>query len=346
VQQQRGTSPGEVAAGESPVAESNADAAAVHAVGNQLGFGGAMRGAWQAVSAPLALQRCPKHGDPTKKKIQLYEDRIKDLDAIDADTASTFSELAASHAERTAIDHWLAVLRGGSGSQTGSISGEAGDLPKCNCTTYVADVLEWTFNKVGRSKDWKKVYKKALALNPKGMSGLNGMELQQALMDVLGWKAIFFARDPEYKHYRKRKRDASNNPVYVNGVLQWEPLKEMEERYPTVKKKHKYYGLKVSHSVINYHPEEKIDDGWTPEASTTTKDVTELRKLETIPIGVLTARGALHMALIVYGVVYEVHWDATSSDIDLYQSKALENWGWEGGLIVAPADDVDAAFGK
>ncbi|MEZ4401414.1 MAG: hypothetical protein R3B06_15420 [Kofleriaceae bacterium] len=62
------------------------------------------------------------------------------------------------------------------------------------------------------------------------------------------------------------------------------------------------------------------------------------------PFGVLTARGARHMAIIVSGVVYAVHWDAGASAARLYAATPLEAWGWDSGAIVAPAADVDKAF--
>lgn len=51
------------------------------------------------------------------------------------------------------------------------------------------------------------------------------------------------------------------------------------------------------------------------------------------------------MALLVRGVVFEVHWDETASSMNLYQQTPLEDWWWDSGVIVAPSEDVDKAFG-
>jgi hypothetical protein len=191
-------------------------------------------------------------------------------------------------------------------------------LPRCDCTTYVVDILKETFTAMGKSADWKRVEAKALANNNSTQTGMNGIPIQQALESELGWKGVFWAPDPTFK-YKKGNGSDDTEHGYA---------------YHTAKQG-KYYKVTVDQTVVNFAPE---------VGSTTAKDTTGLEKLKKIPFGVLTARGARHMALIVKGIVYEVHWNETSAKATLYGATPLEDWGWDSGAIVAPADDVTAAF--
>ena len=56
--------------------------------------------------------------------------------------------------------------------------------------------------------------------------------------------------------------------------------------------------------------------------------------------------GGDHMALLIHGVVYEVHWDEESTSLELYEAKDLEDYGWHTGAVVVPADEFNKAFGK
>lgn len=321
-------------------AEAHADAAAIDVVARRSGVGGRLaEGSRRVVGSPLSLQRCKSDKD---KKIKAYEDRL-DVLTKTKDAKGSFGEVGAAIGESTAIEHWLGVLKTGKGGQTGTESGETG-LPRCNCTTYVVDVLAATFTALGRSSDWDKVKKKALALNDKGETGFNGIPLQRALESELGWKGVFWAPDPSYDHYRRRKRNADGSPMLdAAGQQMWKEDWEHKTSWKGVQKTGQYYKVDIAHSVINYAPEPgtAVD---APVASKTKKDTTQLEKLETIPFAVLTARGGLHMALLIHGVVYEVHWDQSSSSANLYAATPLEDWGWDSGVIVAPAEDVDKAF--
>lgn len=324
-------------------AEADADAAAAAVAAGRLGLAATALGtARRAVRAPLSLQRC-RSKSPEQREIESKEARLAELEKT-AEAKRSFGEVGAALGESRATEHWLSVLKTGKGPRTGSESGEA-DLPKCNCTTYVVDMLEQTFTAMGRQKDWEKVREKALDYNAKGETGMNGIPIQRALEDVLGWKGIFWAPDPDYQHYMKKKRDTAGTVVTDDaGKPVWIPDWEHKSAWKKVKKKKTYYDVKVAHSVVNYAPEPGTYED-APEPSTTTKDTSQLDKLKKIPFGVLTARGARHMALLIYGVVYEIHWDQTSNSASLYQATPLEDWGWDSGVVVAPAEDVAKAFG-
>jgi hypothetical protein len=171
-------------------------------------------------------------------------------------------------------------------------SGESTDtgLVQCSCTSYVRDVLARTFAAQGKSDAWKKIVKTALSLNSdKSDKGLNGIELQRALISEVGWKAIFWARDPGYKHYQRRKRSGGSLVTDDAGNYIWQHDSEPQDRAPKATRKNdpQYYKMPVSAAVLDYHPE-KADpplgnEQWTPVDSTTTKDTTSLDKLRKIP---------------------------------------------------------------
>lgn len=170
-------------------------------------------------------------------------------------------------------------------------------------------------------------------------------------MSELGWKLIFWAPDPGYTDYQRRRRDSHDQIVLdAHGDYIWDPDSEPQDRAPQAmrKKNPTYYGMRVSQAVVNYRPE-RADAGrgrkqWTPTDSKTVKDITTLEKLRKLPFGVLTMRGGYHVAAIIHGVVYEVHWEKLSNDLGLYEKEDLETYGWNSGAIVAPADEVDKAF--
>jgi hypothetical protein len=185
-----------------------------------------------------------------------------------------------------------------------------------------------------------------------GKKEVDGVELQSALRSELGWKAIFGAPDPLYPSYQRRPRPYDHAPpgtAFVHDT-------ENKDRYDLATRGDKPVyrihpghksddDLRISHTVMNYAPEtagRSITIAGSD--STTRKDTTGLEKLARIPFGVLTAQGGNHMALILNGVVYEVHWDEHSDSPHLYARTSLETWGWGSGIIVAPADDVDKAF--
>lgn len=295
--------------GESSAAEDHADQAAAAVVAKRQGVSGMLQRLGSSLRSGLQLQRCESQADKYKK-------RIAELQKTEA-AKSSFGSVAAAATERRATEHWLAVEEGNKGPRTGTESGESG-LPGCNCTTYVVDMLKQTFTAMGQSVDWTKVEKKALANNGPGQTGMNGIPIQQALESEFGWKGVFWAPDPNFKY---KKKDGTDDTEHAYA-------------YSTAKKG-KYYKVTIDQTVVNFAPE---------NGSTTAKDTTGLEKLKKIPFGVLTARGARHMALIVRGVVYEVHWDQASKSAGLYGATPLENWSWDSGAVVAPAADVAVAF--
>jgi hypothetical protein len=269
----------------------------------------------------LALKRCSKSdADKKKERLASLERRKAELDVIKGSpTTSSFGVLAAAMTESLDVEHKVGVEKTGQGILTGTKSGEApaSGVKKSDCTILVLDVLEQAFTAQGKAADWKKAKAKALELAKTRGGGISGIDIQQALVSELGWKGIFWAPDPSF-HYTS-EADKSEHAV----------------AYKKARESGTYYGLPVEQSVVNYAPR---------EGSGTTKETSQLQNLQAIPFGVLSARGARHMALIVRGTVYEVHWNETSDKPNVIEGTVLEKWAWLSGAIVVPTEDFRAAF--
>ncbi len=330
-------------------AETNADRAVAHAAAAQLGLRGMLGRTWSAVAAPLGLQRCKSKSKSNAAEIAQDQQDLADVNKIIDTPHMEFSALAAAITKREALVHWISTLSGGRGTRTGTSAPETG-VEGCNCTTYVVVVLREAFKKSGREADWKNVLARTYKI--KGKNEVDGVELQSALRSELGWKAIFWAPDPLYPSYQRRPRPYDNAPPGTEFVHDT----ENRDRYALATRADRPVyriqpgtksdeDLRISYTVTNYAPETAgrsitIAGG----DSTTKKNTTGLERLARIPFGVLTAHGGTHMALILSGVVYEVHWDQHSGSPHLYARTPLETWGWGSGIVVAPADDVDKAF--
>jgi hypothetical protein len=219
--------------------------------------------------------------------------------------------------EDTLVAHQLKQLETGRGTLAGNLSGEApaAGITQSDCTILVLDILERAFTAQGRGADWKKVRAEAYKLA--GSGKLSGLHIQKALVSEAGWKGIFWAPNPRFAY-----TSAGDEAEHASA-------------YKEVREKQTYKGLPVGPTVIDYRP---------GPGSKTTQSLEGIERLRKIPFGVLSARGATHMALVVRGAVIEVHWKETSDKPNVIEGTPLEKWGWLSGAIVAPAEDVDAAF--
>jgi Domain of unknown function (DUF4157) len=186
-------------------------------------------------------------------------------------------------------------------------------VPKVDCTTYVLDVLTSAFAAKGYSSTWAKVM--STARTASGPGGLKGTEVLQALQSEAGWEGVFWSPDP------RNPRDTS--PEHPAAFRQ-------------VGEQRKYYGITVdpSKSVINYR---RTD----PAAK---QDLSGIERLQRLQFGVLAMRGGMHMALIINGSVYEVHWDKPVSDPNAIEATPLETFAWQSGVIVAPKGGLERAW--
>jgi subtilisin family serine protease len=232
-----------------------------------------------------------------------------------APTRHTFGALAAAVARDVLLGHHEAYDRTG----TGTIHGSRCSAPKpasataSDCTEYVKAVLKRGFDAKGLSATWGDVLKQATLRS--GRAGLKGTEVMRALQTMRGWEAVFWAPDP------LDPADSQSEHPYA---------------FKVVRAKGTYYGLAIDRtkSVLNYRR--------TNAASPV--DTSGIERLRRLQFGVLAARGGTHMAMVVNGAVYEVHWASPATDRNAIEATPLENFAWLSGAIAAPPGDLGLAW--
>jgi len=244
------------------------------------------------------------------------EDCIDDLrslsDQLYAGKGKQLGEAAANKAVSMKTNHDAAIKNRGYGLYYGNRLDPSDDkwpgATPVDCTTYVLSVLEAAFDEAGMPELWSKLFREAIASS----NGLfKGLELLKAL-EGAGWTGIYWNPDT------KNPGDYDNEHPYTNYI---------------VNKKGTYYGLPVDkeRSVLNYDPTE-VDEG----ESGTPLDNSGFDALQEIPFGVLAARGGKHMAMVVNGQVYEVHWSTGAQSPAVITAVPLNEWDWMSGVIVVP----------
>lgn len=237
------------------------------------------------------------------------------LQKVSTDPSRSLGDVAAAKARSLMLEHREAVARSGTGTVMGNQT--KGALPpgvtREDCTTYVVKVLQHAFAVKGRTADWAKVFREAQrASGP----ALKGTALMAALESVAGWKGIFWSPDPRNPEDRSSEHPAA---------------------FKAAKGKGEYYGVTVAahKSVVDF----RRTSGTAPQS------MSRLDQLRKVPLGVIAARGGLHMTLLLNGNVYEVHWDRLATDPDVIEATPLETWEWQSGAVVMPQESFDAAFG-
>jgi hypothetical protein len=175
-----------------------------------------------------------------------------------------------------------------------------------DCTTFILEVLSQAFLAAGMEETYEQVLKRAIETS--GSDGLKGLDLMKALQEE-GWRGGYF--NPDVNH----PADADDEHPYSHYLA---------------KEKGTYYGMEVDPALIftNYRP---------AYSSETERDESVTAALENIEFAVLAARGGSHMAVLVKGQVYEVHWGAAASSVNVITHEALVDWNWlSGGLLLPP----------
>lgn len=248
-----------------------------------------------------------------------------ELAAISANpTAHRLGTVAGAKARETMLQHQASVAATG----TGTIHGNKCTTPapagatSADCTTYVLDVLKSAFAAKGESATWTAVMAEA---NRTSGGKLKGTELLVALQAKAGWEGVFWAPDP-----RNPEDASSEHPV----------------AYRKATKDQTYYGVKVdaSKSVIDYRRTAPTPDPGQPAQPRPAPNMVGIERLRRLDFGVLAARGGRHMALIVNGSVYEIHWDRPATDPTAIEATPLESFAWQSGVIVAPKGDLARAW--
>jgi hypothetical protein len=258
---------------------------------------------------------------------QLSRGRVGSMAAADVDQIirdpghHSLGTIAAAYARDDLQSHHEAFDRTGVGTVHGNRSGTpapTGAKP-ADCTTYVLDVLKRAFAAAGREDTWTKVFGDAIR-NSNGprygsQKGLKGIEVVRALQSDAGWEAVFWAPDPGRPADGTGEHPAAHREVRNRGTYYRAPVD-------------------ASRSVINY----RRTDPAAPH------DLTGIGYLQRLQFGVLLARGGDHMAVIVNGEVYEVHWASPATDRDAIEATPLERFEWLSGIIAAPPGDLARAW--
>lgn len=181
-----------------------------------------------------------------------------------------------------------------------------------DCITYIINVLKYAFEKSGNPAAAAKV----------GTLGQYGTKLATYLTNQHKWKGVYYNPDV-------------NHPS--DGQLE-HPF----SHYKKVLTSKQYYGIPISHTVINYNPTPKSHgqyksfSGIGGSKALTALDVTNFNELKKIKFGVGVSRGGQHTWMFSLGKVYEVHWASVGAD--LYEASNLETYAWLSGAIVIPPD--------
>lgn len=202
----------------------------------------------------------------------------------------------------TFSDHALVKMNdliASSNLQVGSkYPGTAAGKLKTDCITFVREVLEFAFEKIG---------------DPAGAKGVRstyqkGTDLGMYLVSR-GWAAYYW------------------NPNVAN------PADGSSEHPFSAKiayKTNNYYKIPLKGAVVDY----KTGSLW--ERLVNTKGENAFGAIAKAKFGFGMARGGMHTFLISYGTVHEVHWDKIGAD--LYGSKPLADYEWLSGAALFPPD--------
>lgn len=238
------------------------------------------------------------------------------LAAILADPATHgFSLWAAAHARDRMLNHQESFDATGVGTIEGvHAENKTAGAEREDCTTFILETLEAAFVSAGKGALWNSV--KRTAIKTSGEQGFKGIELMKALQAQAGWKSLFWAPDTQVS------ADESQEHTYASAIAE---------------RKGTYYGVDVEQdmAVTDYR---KTDGSGGDQSS--------IEQLKQVPVGVLAARGGTHMALMINGAVYEVHWSDAATERNAVEATPLENWGWLSGMVTAPGADLDRAFGQ
>ena len=238
-----------------------------------------------------------------------------DVSAIIATPARyRIGALGAAYGRDVLLRHQAAVDATGTGIVHGSKcpSPPPGGAQRSDCTEYVKDVLGKAFAAKGQAATWASAL--ATAVRTSGTAGLKGTEVIKALQAAQNWEALFWAPDPR-------------NPA------------DGDAEHPDAYRKAQagaYYGIRLltGNAVVGYR---RTKPGTGP-------DLNGIEKLRRLPFGVLAARGGTHLALVINGNVYEVHWTAPATDRNAIQATPLESFAWLSGAIAAPPGDIGLAW--
>ena len=267
-----------------------------------------MRPNYALLLAATALWFCPGNAraqSPCDGTPSCVLDLRDVADAMSQGVNPFLGMAAATSVRRMDAAHDKALAETGVGLYYGNHGPEWENATGTDCTTFVLEVLEQAFAAAGMSDEWNKLFQEALANS--GSAGFKGLELLKSLQK-LGWSSTYWNPDTS------KPRDEEGEHPYS---------------YYLANKNGTYYGLPVdmSQALTNYRPSED---------SSTVKDEDTLERIAAIPFGVIAAKGGRHMAVIVDGEIYEVHWATGADSRHVITNRPLAEWNWLSGAVVYP----------
>lgn len=264
----------------------------------------------------------PNAGRQASERLQesVNQKSIPELQAIIDNPRTPLMRVAGAITRKVMLEHRNAVSQTGRGRCQGSMApNRVEDATVLDCTTYILKVIKASFEGRAGSELWQKIENTARTNSPRDSEGkLQGFGIHyvEATQTHANWKALFWAPDVV------EARDSDNEHPYA---------------YMKAKKTSFYYGVRLlpeNYWVINFRR--------TKPASVA--DLSNYQKMEKLSFGIIAARGGAHMAILVEGVVYEVHWKRPVTDPDVITSTPLRDWVWLSGIIAAPEDDINNAW--
>ncbi len=237
-------------------------------------------------------------------------DDLRDvIDIAEVGTDVWLGEAAKTATQRMDEAHDVAKDETGKGLYYGNklpMTESREGLTPHDCTTFVLEILGQAYRAAGLAEEWEAIFE--AAVESSGEGGFKGIDLMIALQELGGWEGAYF--NPDVAH----PSDAQDEHPYSAYLAE---------------KNGSYYGVQVDEMVTDYRP------SWGSE---TEKDSAGLEWLEEVPFGIVAARGGRHMAVIIDGDIYEVHWSENEHSKDVITREALEDWAWLSGAIVFPTD--------
>jgi hypothetical protein len=242
------------------------------------------------------------------------------VDAFSDGLESFIAQAAAEAAQRMDQAHDAALEATGLGLYYGSHRTPLdswSELQGHDCTTYMLTVLKAAFDAADLGDEIRALIGDAAA---EGGGSLKGIDVMKLLQDRFDWEGSYWNPDT------RQPSDGNDEHPYSAYLAS----------------KGGYYGLDVD-------PERAITDYRPSWDSPTDEDTSGIEALELLPFAVLAAKGGRHMAVVIHGQVYEVHWMTSASSPDVITAEPLSEWAWLSGAIVYPPgtwptqEQIDAA---
>jgi hypothetical protein len=194
-------------------------------------------------------------------------------------------------------------------------------LTVTDCIDFVINILEMGFTNSDMKNEWGRC-KKHLG------SKVSGQTLAKCLTD-LGWVAIYYA--PDANNFYDKDLNKTHTYSYIDAI------------------QYQQYGNNIIRPIvplhdmcINYSPTTIYEDN-VKVMDPTIPEQDKIEQVMNIPFAFLLAKYGGHVALLIKGKVYEVHWTASPYSDNLFgTSKSFlfdhttDTWNWMSGIIVTP----------